>query len=234
MSFLQVISAHYIEKTGRRKPQMMLFGLVGRSLWVLIPLVPLMVRNFPEIISHQQMLPVVITGVLLASACQAFTSPPFFAWMADLVPARVRPNFFAQRMRIGTIAAIITALASGFIADRYPQTEVYCALLVFAGFCGIMDIALFIGVKEPPVEMPKARRKNAFDARYHSRSLARWRSVPLFGLCFAFVHRLRLNRRVFVALCSGISGAFENHHSTDAEHRAATGHCSHVVFLGRA
>ncbi len=159
MSFLQVISAHYIEKTGRRKPQMMLFGLVGRSLWVLIPLVPLMVRNFPEIISHQQMLPVVITSVLLASACQAFTSPPFFAWMADLVPARVRPNFFAQRMRIGTIAAIITALASGFIADRYPQTEVYCALLVFAGFCGIMDIALFLGVKEPPVEMPKEDEK---------------------------------------------------------------------------
>ncbi len=155
MSFLQVISAHYIEKTGRRKAQMMLFGITGRSLWILIPLVPFFVRRFPDVITHQNMLALVITGVLLASACQAFTSPPFFAWMADLVPARVRPNFFAQRMRVGTIAAIFTALGSGYIADLFPSTDVLCYLLMFAGFCGLMDIILFLDVKEPPVEAPK-------------------------------------------------------------------------------
>jgi MFS family permease len=159
MSFLQVISAHYLEKTGRRKRQMMTFGLAGRSLWLVIPLVPIFVRNYPEIVSRQQMLPVVIVLVLLASTCHAIISPPFFAWMADLVPARVRPNFFAQRMRVGTLAAMVTALASGFIVDRFPHTDIYCALLLFAGVCGVMDIAFFRGVKEPPVEAPGKEEK---------------------------------------------------------------------------
>ncbi len=153
MSFLTVISARIIEKTGQRKRQMMVAGLIGRSLWMVMPLMPFFVRWFPGVIRHEHVLPMVISCVLLSSACQAFTGPAFFAWMADLVPARVRPSFFAQRMRIGTVAAIFTALGSGYLADRYPSNEVLCALLIFAGFCGLMDIALFIGVKEPPVEV---------------------------------------------------------------------------------
>jgi MFS family permease len=156
MSFLQVISARMIEKTGQRKRQMMIAGLVGRSLWMIMPLFPMFVHWFPRVIQREHVLPMVIGCVLLSSVCQAFTGPAFFAWMSDLVPARVRPRFFAERMRVGTTAAIFTALASGYIADRYTSNEVLYGLLVFAGFCGLMDVALFIGVKEPPVDgMPK-------------------------------------------------------------------------------
>lgn len=160
MSFLTVISARLIEKTGQRKRQMMIAGLIGRSLWLVMPLMPLLMQQFPGAITHSQVMPIVITCVMLSSACQAFTGPAFFAWMADLVPSRVRPNFFAQRMRVGTFAAIVTALASGLIVDKYPQTEVYCLLLMVAGFCGLMDIALFFGVKEPPPsDAPVAKGK---------------------------------------------------------------------------
>ena len=159
MSFLTVLSARLLEKTGKRKRQMMVAGLIGRSLWMLMPLIPLLVRWFPGTIRHEHILPLVIACVLFSNACQAFTGPAFFAWMADLVPAPVRPNFFAQRMRIGTVAAIFTALGSGYLADRYPSNEVLYALLVFAGFCGLMDIALFIGVKEPPAEAAPPNEK---------------------------------------------------------------------------
>lgn len=150
MSFLQVVSALMLEKAGKRKRQMVAAGLAGRSLWLFIPLLPLLPHWWPERFTQAQMLPLVIGGVLLSSAFQAFTGPPFFSWMADLVPARVRPSFFAQRMRVGTTAAMIAALAGGAIADKFPTLPVYCALLVFAGFCGMMDIALFLGVREPP------------------------------------------------------------------------------------
>lgn len=159
MSFLTVLSARILEKTGQRKRQMMTAGLVGRSLWMIMPLFPLFVHWFPGRVQHRHVLPMVIACVLLSSACQAFTGPAFFAWMADLVPARVRPNFFAERMRIGTVAAIFTALGSGYLADRYPSNEMLYGLLIFAGFCGLMDIALFFGVKEPPLETSKTEEK---------------------------------------------------------------------------
>ncbi|HEY0073858.1 MAG TPA: hypothetical protein VGB77_07125, partial [Abditibacteriaceae bacterium] len=66
MSFLQVISARLIEKTGQRKRQMMIAGLVGRSLWMVTPLFPMFVHWFPGVIRHEHVLPMVIGCVLLS------------------------------------------------------------------------------------------------------------------------------------------------------------------------
>lgn len=150
MSFLQVLSARLVERTRRRKLQMLTAGLSGRSLWIIAALLPLAAQQWPQWLDKRHVLPLVVGCVLLAGACQAFTTPAFFSWLADLVPGRVRPTFLARRMQTGTCVSLFVALGSGWLADTYPNLAVYCLLLALAGIAGVLDVALFLGVKEPP------------------------------------------------------------------------------------
>jgi MFS family permease len=149
MSFLQVIAARLIEGSGKRKRQMMIAGVVGRSLWTMAALMPLLAPFFPTLIGQRQVLNAVIGCVILAGAFQAFNTPAFFSWMTDLVPSRVRPSFFARRMQTGTWVALVTAIIAGLIADNSPHLSTYCILLALAGIFGLLDILFFIGVREP-------------------------------------------------------------------------------------
>jgi MFS family permease len=162
MSFLQVISARLVERSGQRKRQMLTSGIIGRSLWIPAALTPIIAQNMDGPLSNwlrqdgvfgaSRVLDVVVACVLVSSAFQAFTSPPFFSWMADLIPNRVRPTFMARRMQVGTFVALFCVLGSGWIADNFPSITVYGVLLALAALCGVMDMALFFGVKEPPCE----------------------------------------------------------------------------------
>lgn len=149
MGFLQVWGAYLVERRRQRKQQMMIAGLLSRTLWVGAALSPLVAQAFPDTIPKDWVLWIVVGTVLVSSVCQAFSSPAFFSWMTDLVPARVRSTFFARRMQMGTFVALFTSTAGGLIADRYPSLTVYCLILALAGVCGMLDILFFIGVREP-------------------------------------------------------------------------------------
>jgi MFS family permease len=149
MSFLQVIAAYLVERTRSRKRQMLIAGIVGRSLWIGAAAAPLLAMAFSDEIPKSWILWIVVSVVLLSSACQAFSSPAFFSWMTDLVPARVRPTFFARRLQMGTIVALVTSTVGGMIADNYPNLTVYCVILMLAALCGVADILFFIWVREP-------------------------------------------------------------------------------------
>ncbi|MDF2441211.1 MAG: hypothetical protein JWN98_2195 [Abditibacteriota bacterium] len=149
MGFLQVWGAYLVERRRRRKQQMLIAGLLSRSLWVGAALSPLIAQAFPESIPKEWVLWIVVSTVLVSSVCQAFSSPAFFSWMADLVPSRVRSTFFARRMQMGTFVALFTSTAGGLVADFYPSLTIYCLILALAGVCGMLDILFFIGVREP-------------------------------------------------------------------------------------
>ncbi len=163
MSFLQVISARLVEHTGKRKLQMMTAGLIGRSLWIVAALIPLAGQNLGGWLNEPSWLrtagwlkgqqthalDMVIACVFISSVCQAFTSPPFISWISDLVPARVRPTFLARRVQMGTFVSLLLALTTGWVADNYPSLTVYCVIMAVAGIAGVLDIVLFVSVKEP-------------------------------------------------------------------------------------
>jgi MFS family permease len=104
---------------------------------------------FPDAVPRARVLPLVVGCILLSGACQAFSVPAFYSWMADLIPGRVRTSFFVRRMQLGTCIAIAASLAGGYIADTYPDINVYSTILALGGVLGVLDIALFIGVREP-------------------------------------------------------------------------------------
>lgn len=159
-SFLQVMAARIVERTGHRKRQMIVCGIIARALWFVAALMPLLWLRFPDHLSKSGTFYLVLICIATSGLFQAFTGPAFFSWMADLVPERVRPSFFARRMQVGTFVALLVSVAAGLIADNFQRIEwindhfqpleVYSILLAIAALAGIADVAMFIGVKEPP------------------------------------------------------------------------------------
>jgi len=164
MSFLQVIAAKLVEHSGKRKRQVLIASLIGRALWTLAAVMPLLAETYPGIIPKRDVLNFVIGCILLAGAFQAFSSPAFMSWMTDLVPSRVRSSFFAHRMQFGTWVAVCVTVVSGLIADTYSDIRIYSGLLALAGFCGIFEILVLMRVHEPQSEQEnegiKVKRKS--------------------------------------------------------------------------
>lgn len=152
MSLLQVFAARRIERTGRTKRQMLVAGILGRSVWVVIPLLPLLAHYYPHLLSPHAALWLFLAGVLFSGACQAFTTPAFFSWMTDLIPQSARSTFFAKRIVVGLWVTLIVVLLSGKISDIYGSLLVNAVILALAGIAGIIDIAFFLPVPEPATE----------------------------------------------------------------------------------
>ncbi|HEX8552537.1 MAG TPA: MFS transporter [Abditibacteriaceae bacterium] len=154
MSVLQVVAARLIEKHRKRKRQMIVNQLIGRTLWLVAALAPLAWIYFPERFSKVQIVNLVFLCIATSGVFQALSGPAFFSWMSDLVPERVRPTFFARRLQVGTLAAVGASVIGGLIADNFPHLPVYCVVLALAAVAGIVDIACFFRVAEPPM-MPR-------------------------------------------------------------------------------
>ncbi|BCM91679.1 hypothetical protein IAD21_03554 [Abditibacteriota bacterium] len=160
MGFVQLLAARMLE--GRITPRgMMLWaGLICRSLWVVAAALPFVHRVAPAVLPREFLVPAFVACVVVSSVFQAFTGPSFFVWMSDLVPGRVGPSFWAKRHQVGTIAGIAAVLLGGFLADQganvkewtngsVPPLLLYSAILVVAAIFGVVDIAVFFGVREP-------------------------------------------------------------------------------------
>ena len=161
MSVLQVLAAWTLERHRRRKRQFLVAGILGRSVWLLVPLLPLLHKYLPAIFPQSIVLPGVAILIVFSAICQAFVSPAFFSWMTDLAPSRVRSTFFARRMQIGTLAGLCVSISGGLIADNFPSLEIYCAVLFVAALAGLGDILMFLGVRDPRSLEPRAPEVDA-------------------------------------------------------------------------
>jgi len=154
MSFLQVLAARVVEKSGRRKRQMVIPNLISRMLWVVAALIPLFSELYPGTIGKRVVLYSVMSCLILAGAAGSLGSPAFFAWLGELVPQRVRPTFLAKRVQVGTWVALIAALAGGWLADHFSSLSAYSIILALAGVAGVIDILFFLTVHVPPRTVP--------------------------------------------------------------------------------
>lgn len=167
MSWMQIPAARLIEGRVGARNMMIRCGIASRLLWVLAALLPLAHTLFPALIPREIMLPAFISCVFLSSLGQACIGPAFFTWMTALIPDRVGPAFWARRSQIGTIVAIFAVILGGFIADRAGTIKewsggqispllLYSLVLTAASICGVIDIAVFLGVRQPPSLAPEA------------------------------------------------------------------------------
>jgi len=144
---LQVFISYYMEKKRNRRFIFLLLGLTGRSLWILVALVPYLFPMF----SVDLRIWLVIVFVVLISSGNSGVNLAFGSLMGDLVPINIRGSYFSVRQRISLISGVTTGLLLSLIIDRVGLIGYTIALLV-AGVTMVIDVASYFFVKWPEME----------------------------------------------------------------------------------
>lgn len=155
----QLLASIQIERTGLKKYQFLFCGTAHRLLWCAVGLIPL-VFVLPSSYAVWAMI-----LILLASAFfNALSTPAWMTWMGDLIPKRVRGRYFANRalycrpiqilvaIGLGVLLDLVTVHKEGVAPDVAADQPVLlwtiCAIFVVAGVFGMIDILVFVRVRE--------------------------------------------------------------------------------------
>jgi MFS family permease len=150
------------DRSGQRK-RLFFIGLYpNRLLWIAVALLP------PWILTHGgrhgSVLAVLVflSLIFIINIGQAFGSPGWNSWMADIVPERVRGRYFARRRQWAIPSAIVAAVVSGYVLDHYRTADsatlltVCSSIFIIAALFGAMDIATFHSVPHAVRRAPPA------------------------------------------------------------------------------
>lgn len=144
----QLLAAYVLERSGARKKLFLISGVLQRI--VVIPMVIL-----PYIIPPQGK-PLLIGLVMLLLASSAVGSSlngvTFFSWMADIIPSNIRGRFFGIRQAFFTFCSMIGGLGIGFLLDLIGGKAGFVVVFVIASILGLLDIACFLKVADPPMK----------------------------------------------------------------------------------
>ena len=144
---LQVFISYYMEKKRNRRFLFLFLGLAGRSLWILIALVPYIFPSF----SVDLRIWLVIVFVVIISGSNSGMNLAYGSLMGDLVPLRIRGSYFAIRQRISLISGVITGLLISTMIDRVGLAG-YTIALAIAGITLVLDVACYLFVKWPEMD----------------------------------------------------------------------------------
>lgn len=161
---LMIPGALLVEKIGARKKFFIWTVTPHRTLYILIGLLPWLMN--PGLGAGWML----ASLIFLSMGLNSFGGQAWVNWMADLVPPRIRGQYFARRSRMGVAvigaATILVAIIldqtghpwvahalSGVMAHTtLPRLIVIIsAVFILAGTIGMIDILAFAKVAEPPM-----------------------------------------------------------------------------------
>ncbi len=186
----QVPASYLVERTGLRKFMFIHAVTLGRFMWVLIGLVPLLLlwTGGPGL-AIWAMFGLSLIGWILGH----LGAPAWTTWMGDLIPSRIRGRYFARRNVYAICVQIIVTIALGVLFDRVVPAElrqalrdrqllaeqlprlvyVLSAVYIAAGLSGMVDILLFARVRElvraappAPIRLTDVIREPLRDRRF--------------------------------------------------------------------
>ena len=142
----QFLVSYMMEHRWNRERMFRTAGLIQRLSWILFGLVPFIIpmRDGPLRIWAAAFL------ALVSAAMQPATVMGSMSIFADVVPDRIRGQYFAVRSRLATVVALCVGLCVGTLMDSLPAFTNYLVIFTIAGVIGAMDITLFFFMKIPP------------------------------------------------------------------------------------
>lgn len=145
MHFWGAVSSNSMK---RRKPCFLFCLIAGRLMYLPLVLLPIL---FPSV-KTELMLGILLVIMFISSMLVNFAVPIWFSWMADLIPHRILNRYWGGRQFWMYIAWVLCYLILSLIAylSKAPITIVYPWIAAIAITAGVIDILLFIHVKEPP------------------------------------------------------------------------------------
>lgn len=155
---LQIFSAHFVQKMGKRKLLWFICGLLERSFRTIAFVVAFFMVGNAEFAVYA---PVALIALLMVgSLFGAMALPPWLSWLADLIPPEQHSSFWGRRSAwLAGITALIV-LPFGYFIDVAPEElklNVLMAIFIIGILFGFMDIIIHRTIPEPFMAPVKRR-----------------------------------------------------------------------------
>lgn len=115
-ALMQPVGSYFVERLGARKAiSVWVFG-PARLVWLAVVALPLLGYHGGHSVRGLQVLTVVVT---VSWVLAGFASVSWLAWMADLVPERIRGEYFGRRSMISGGVSAVVGLLAGRLVDNW-------------------------------------------------------------------------------------------------------------------
>lgn len=150
----QLLGAYLVERIHRRKRFWFTLSLVYRLLWLPMTAIPFFIGH--EFESWQ--VHIFLALFLVANALASMSVPPWFSWMADIVPPEKAGRFWNRRAAVLN-AVMLSSLVFGRFVDMFEHGSfVPFAILFGLGvLVGELDLLIHYKIPEPPMSEPPQR-----------------------------------------------------------------------------
>jgi MFS family permease len=148
-TFAQLVAAIYVERIGIRKHPFIVFQFLSRFPWIGVAVIPLFLP-IPSVGAAAVMLMLYLGMCLMDS----MAAPPWWTWMADLIPRRIRGRYMANREAWSNVSRVAAFIAVGVLLDLVtvktggPSDERASAQkqpLLFHTICGLFVLGGLLG-----------------------------------------------------------------------------------------
>ena len=149
LGVLAQLPASYVVERGRRRRGLFLrFASGQRLLWLVVAALPWAIpSDYPA-----ARVGVFLALVVLSSTFGNAGTPAWMSWFADIVPENIRGRYLGNRAALATVTAVFMSASVGWILDRNSSYTVFTVIFSTAAVLGVIDIWLFLLVREPPME----------------------------------------------------------------------------------
>lgn len=188
----QPVGAYLVERFGDRRRFSLLMFAAGRSLWVVLVLLPFVGYHGGR---SETILYVLLSVTTVSAVLGAFGMVSQISLMADIVPAERRGRYFGARSTISTAASSVVALVGGQFLDWWKglhgANDPHGFFIVYACglIAGVLSLVMISRLPQPPPET--ARPVSYLDvirsmaARTSFRNLIVYRTVLAASVAFA-------------------------------------------------
>jgi len=179
----QLLSAYVTRQAGRRKALWFWFAVAGRCTRFAGILLSFLF--FLGGWAHASVILVVATCA--ANLLMAMTIPPWYSWLADIIPEKHHGGFWGRRTWWIHLAIICVIIPAGLIVDRSPEGArfyILMGLFFVALVVGLLDLVIHGTIPEPAMAMTKSRHF-VHDVLEPIRDRA-FRPWLVFNVCWTF------------------------------------------------
>ena len=179
-SLIQPFAADLIDRMRLRKRIVLTTVVLQALMWLPLLGLPLLMRT-----RAVPLLILLYTGYFLLSR---FTGPAWISWIGDIVPARLRGEYFGQRNTLIQIVSVLSTFAAGALLGLFENTNEmlgFALIFVIACVARLISVGYLNQMSEPEY---KPLKEDRFTFRNFLRRLPRsnYGNFVIFNVLFRF------------------------------------------------